>query len=159
VSADIEASRRARIPSPPIEPSVLVLWINQVTRRFCGEPPQTPHADSGRESLPCTGSCPRLRLSFLAVIRPALDRASHRVPRAEPTCLFTPRRPYNAYTFRARSSPTPMQIKPQLAPIILGQEPVHTTLSTHQSQERPSTGPQPLLGCVILIGTLPLWLC
>jgi hypothetical protein len=27
-----EASRRARIPSPPVEPPVLVLWFNQVTR-------------------------------------------------------------------------------------------------------------------------------
>jgi hypothetical protein len=27
-----EASRRARIPSPPAEPPVLVLWLNQVTR-------------------------------------------------------------------------------------------------------------------------------
>jgi hypothetical protein len=29
-----EASRRARIPSPPAEPPVLVLWLNQVTRWF-----------------------------------------------------------------------------------------------------------------------------
>jgi hypothetical protein len=27
-----EASRRAWIPSPPAEPPVLVLWLNQVTR-------------------------------------------------------------------------------------------------------------------------------
>jgi hypothetical protein len=25
----------------------LVLWLNQVTQRFCGEPPQTPRVDSG----------------------------------------------------------------------------------------------------------------
>jgi hypothetical protein len=45
-SADIEASRRARIPSPPAEPPVLVLWLNQVTRQFlvnCRKPRvQTP---------------------------------------------------------------------------------------------------------------------
>jgi hypothetical protein len=41
-SASIEASRRARIRSPPAEPRVLVLWLNQVTSWFCGEPPQTP---------------------------------------------------------------------------------------------------------------------
>jgi hypothetical protein len=52
-SAGIEASRRARIPPPPAEPPVLVLWLNQVTRRFSGEPPQTPRADSGREPPPC----------------------------------------------------------------------------------------------------------
>jgi hypothetical protein len=62
-------------------------------RRFYGEPPQTPRADSGREPLPCTGSCPRLRLAFLATMRPALDPAGHRVPQAEPTCLSTPQRP------------------------------------------------------------------
>jgi hypothetical protein len=55
-SAGIEASRRTLIPSPPAEPSVLVLWINQVSRRFCGELPQTSRADFGREPLPCTGS-------------------------------------------------------------------------------------------------------
>jgi hypothetical protein len=40
VSAGIEASRRARIPSLPAEPPVLILWLDQVTRRFSGEPPQ-----------------------------------------------------------------------------------------------------------------------
>jgi hypothetical protein len=40
--ARFEASPRARIASPPTETSVLVLWLNQVTRRFCGELPQTP---------------------------------------------------------------------------------------------------------------------
>jgi hypothetical protein len=140
-----EASRRARIPSPPAEPPVLVLWLNQVTRWFFGEPPQTPRADSGRESLPYTGSCPRLHLAFLATMRPALDPAGHWVPQAEPTCLSTPWRPCKSKTFRARSSPAPTQIKLQPAPTILGQESVHTTLSiTHHSQERPSTSPQTL---------------
>jgi hypothetical protein len=55
-SAGIEASRRARIPSPPAEPPVLVLWLNQVTQRFSGEPPQTPRAGFGCEPLPCTDS-------------------------------------------------------------------------------------------------------
>jgi hypothetical protein len=91
-----EASRRAQIPSPPIEPLVLVLWLNQVTRRFCGEPSQTPRADSGHEPLPCTSSCARLRITFLATTRPTLDPAGHRVPRVEPTCLSTPRRPHKA---------------------------------------------------------------
>jgi hypothetical protein len=68
-----EASRRARIPYPPAEPPVLVLWFNQVTRQFSGEPPQTPRANSGCEPLPCTGSDRRLRLAFLATMRPALD--------------------------------------------------------------------------------------
>jgi hypothetical protein len=96
VSADIEASRRARIASPPVEPQVLVLCLNQVTRRFCGEPQQTPYADYGREPLPCTDSDQRLCLAFLATMRPALDPTGHQVPRAEPTCLSTPRRPRKA---------------------------------------------------------------
>jgi hypothetical protein len=91
-----EASRRDRILSPPAEPPVLVLWLNHVTRRFCGEPPQTPRADSSREPLPCSGSCPRLYLAFLATMRPVLDPAGHRVPRAERTCLSTPPRPQKA---------------------------------------------------------------
>jgi hypothetical protein len=96
VSAGIKSSRCARIPSPPAEPPVMVLWLNQVTPWFCGKPPQTPHADSGREPLPCTGSCPRLRLAFVATMRPTLDPAGHRVPQANPTCLSTPRRPCKA---------------------------------------------------------------
>jgi hypothetical protein len=91
-----EASRCAPIPSPPTEPPDLVLWLNQITRRFCGEPPQTPRADSGHEPLPYTGSCPRLRPAFLATMRPALDPAGHWVPRVRPTCLSTPRRPRKA---------------------------------------------------------------
>jgi hypothetical protein len=37
-----EVSQRTQIPSPPAEPPVLDLWLNQGTRRFCGELPQTP---------------------------------------------------------------------------------------------------------------------
>jgi hypothetical protein len=81
MSADIEASRRAQILSPPTEPPVLVLWLKQVTQRFSGELPQTPRVDSGHEPLPCTGSDRRLRLAFLATMRPTLDPAGHRVPR------------------------------------------------------------------------------
>jgi hypothetical protein len=51
----------------------LVLWLNQVTRRFSGQPSQTPRADSGCEPLPCTGSDRRLRLAFLATMRTAVD--------------------------------------------------------------------------------------
>jgi hypothetical protein len=91
-----EASRRARIPYPPSEPTVLVLWLNQVTQRFCGEPPQTPREDSGLEPLPYTGSDRLLHLAFLATMRSALDPAGHRVPRIRPTRLSTPRRPHNA---------------------------------------------------------------
>jgi hypothetical protein len=91
-----KACRCARILSLPAEPPVLVLWLNQVTWRFCGEPPQTSRADSGCEPLPCTGSRPRLRLAFLATMRPALDPAGHRVPQAEPTCFSTPQTPRKA---------------------------------------------------------------
>jgi hypothetical protein len=37
-----EVTRRTRIPSSPDELLVLALWLNQGTRRFCCEPPQTP---------------------------------------------------------------------------------------------------------------------
>jgi hypothetical protein len=85
------------------------------------------------------------RLAFLATMQPTLDPAGHRVTRAEPTYLSTPRRPCKVKTFRACSSPAPTQIKPQPEPTILGNESVHTTLSlTHHSQERPSTGPRTL---------------
>jgi hypothetical protein len=73
VSSGIEDSRRARIPSPLVEPPVLVLWLNKVTQQFCSEPPQTPRADSGREPLPCTGSCARLRLALIPTMQPALN--------------------------------------------------------------------------------------
>jgi hypothetical protein len=73
VSPDIEAYQRVLISSPPIEHLVLVLWLNQVSRWFCGEPPQTLHVDFGRELLACTGSCPRLHLAFLATMRLELD--------------------------------------------------------------------------------------
>jgi hypothetical protein len=36
-----EISQRTWIPSPPDEPPVLALWLNQGTRLFLGEPPQT----------------------------------------------------------------------------------------------------------------------
>jgi hypothetical protein len=86
----------ARTASSLAEPPVLVLWLNQVTLRFCSEPPQTSRADSGCETLPCTGSDRRLRLAFLATIWPALDLAGHWVPRVRPTCLSTPWRPCKA---------------------------------------------------------------
>jgi hypothetical protein len=127
----------------------LVLWLNQVTRQFSSEPPQTPRADNGHEPLPCTDSDRRLRLAFLATMRPALDPAGHQVPRVRTSCLSTPQRPRKALTFRAHSSPAPTQIKPQPTPAILGQELVHTTLSiTHHNQERPSTGPRTLRSLV-----------
>jgi hypothetical protein len=50
----IKASRRTQIPFLLAESPVLVLWLSQVTRGLCGEPPQTPRADSGREPLPYT---------------------------------------------------------------------------------------------------------
>jgi hypothetical protein len=83
-----EASRRAQISSPPVKHPVLVLWLNQVTRQFYGELSQTPRAESGSEPLPYTSSCPRLRLAFIATMRPALDPASHRS--LTPSLLVSP---------------------------------------------------------------------
>jgi hypothetical protein len=142
VSSNIEASRRVWIPFLPAEPPVLVLWLNEVTWRFCGEPPQTSHADSGCEPLPCTGHVHNFVLLFLPSCGPHLIPFGHLVHRANPTFLSTPRRPCKDKTFRAYSSPAPTQIKLQPAPTILSQESVHFTLSiTHHTRERPSSGP------------------
>jgi hypothetical protein len=78
-----EVTLRARIPSSPAEPPVLALWLNQGTRQFCGEPPQTPCTNFGRESLPCTGSCSRLLRAFRATMRPALDLVRPLVPSSQ----------------------------------------------------------------------------
>jgi hypothetical protein len=82
-------------------------------------------------------------LLLLPPCGPHLILFGHRVHRAEPTCLSTPRRTRKAKIIRARSSPAPTQIKLQPAPAILGQESLHTMLSTtHHTKERPSTGPR-----------------
>jgi hypothetical protein len=84
-------------------------------------------------------------LLFLPPCGPHLIWFGHRVHRAEPTCLSTPRRPHKAKTFHTRSSPALAQIKSQPAAALLGQEWVHITLSiTHHTNERPSTGPRTL---------------
>jgi hypothetical protein len=72
-----KASRRARILSPPAEPPVLVLWLNQVTRSVLWWTAANPPWDFGYEPLPCTGSDRRFRLAFLATMRPALDPAAN----------------------------------------------------------------------------------
>jgi hypothetical protein len=59
------------------EPPVLVLWLNQVTRQFFGEPSQTPCADSGHEPLPFTGSVD----NFVLV---SCHHAAHTWPRWPP---------------------------------------------------------------------------
>jgi hypothetical protein len=85
-----EVSRCAQIPSQSAESSVLTLWLNQGTQRFCGEPPQIPwtgcslhvnpthdlaatssRLDLGFEAQP--RNCTQLRLGFLATMRPVLD--------------------------------------------------------------------------------------
>jgi hypothetical protein len=91
-----EVSQRTRIPSPPVESPVLVLCLNQVTRRFCGEPPQTPRANSGHEMLPYTGPVHDFVLHFLPPCGPHLIPFGHRIHQAEPTCLSIPRKPSKA---------------------------------------------------------------
>jgi hypothetical protein len=124
-----QASRRARNPYPPAEPPILVFWLNQVTQRFCGEPLQTPCADSSCEPLPYTSSCPWLRFAFLANCGPHLTPLVHRVHWAKPTCLSTRQRPRKAKTFRTCLSPAPTEIKVHPTPVRLSQGSVHTTLS------------------------------
>jgi hypothetical protein len=108
-------------PDPPVRPvwhccstvfgsSVLALWINQGTKWFSGEPPETPRTwCSLRQSplmtrLPCSpGSTLVLWLNQETVhdftMRPALDPAGHRVPRTKPTCLLHTWRPHRRQPF------------------------------------------------------------
>jgi hypothetical protein len=72
VSAGIEASQRARISSPPAEPPVLILWLNQVTQRFCGEPPQTPRATPVVSRYPALAPVHDFVLLFLPPCGPHL---------------------------------------------------------------------------------------
>jgi hypothetical protein len=131
----------------PRNPPPMVLWPNHQTPRTrpglttpSVEPAKpftsgtrTVYSDLPRSltwpppmhrSMSTTSSCSS------CTMRLALDPVGHRVPRTMPTCLSTPRRPRKAKTFRACSSPTPTQTKPQPTPAILGQESDHTTLST-----------------------------
>jgi hypothetical protein len=83
----------------------------------------------------------RLRLAFLATMRPALDLVRPPGPSSRAYLSLHTSEATQAKTFRTRSSPAPTQIKPQPTPVILGQESVHTMLSiTHHTKERPSTG-------------------
>jgi hypothetical protein len=135
---------------------VLALWINQGTQWFSVEPLETPRT-------PCS-----LRHSWLGShVVPARPwfRGSTKKPSMNSSCCSCyhaartwPRWPLGpsneaylssphldaspATTFRTCSSPAPTPVKPQLAPAILSQESVHTTLSiTHHTRKRPSTGP------------------
>jgi hypothetical protein len=99
--------RRLNRPGWPhllIESSASVLWLNQVTQWFSGEPLQTPRTrcilrqsplmtrlprspgDLGFEAQP--RNRPRLRPAILATMKPALDSIGHQVPRTKPTCLL-----------------------------------------------------------------------
>jgi hypothetical protein len=73
--------------------------------------------------------CSRLHFAFLATVRPALDPVGHRVPWTKPTCLSTPQRPHMYKPF-ALVLHLYHANEAQLAPTILDQELVHTTLST-----------------------------
>jgi hypothetical protein len=78
VPPGIEASRRAQILSPPTEPPVLVLWLSQVTRRFCGELWQTPRVDSGVSRYPALAHVHDFILLFLPPCSPHLSRSAIR---------------------------------------------------------------------------------
>jgi hypothetical protein len=155
------ASKSLDAPGSRLRPPSLRSWLCGSTkqpRRFCGEPPQTPrtrcslHAnpthdlaatssrlDLGFEAQPRNRT--RLRLTFLATMRPALDLVWLPGPSSRAYLSLRSSEARQAKTFRARSSPAPTQIKPQPAPAILDKESAHTTLSiTHHTKERPSTG-------------------
>jgi hypothetical protein len=166
------ASKSLDAPKSRIHLPSIQSWLCGSTkqpRRFCGEPPQTPrtrcslHAnpthdlaatssrlDLGFEAQP--RNCTRLRLAFLATMWPALDLVRQPGLSSRAYLSLHSSEDTQAKTFRARSSPTPTQIKSQPAPAILGQESVHTTLSiTHHTKERPSTGRRMLWTSISLL--------
>jgi hypothetical protein len=155
------ASKSLDTPGSRLRPPSLQSWLCGSTkepRRFCGEPPQTPrsrcslHAnpthdlaatssrlDLGFEAQPRNHT--RLRLAFLATMRPALVLIRPLGPSSRAYLSLHSSEATQAKTFRAHSSLAPTQIKPQPAHAILDQESVHITLSiTHHTKERPSTG-------------------
>jgi hypothetical protein len=165
------ASKSLDAPGSRLRPPRLQSWLcgwTKEPRQFCGEPSQTPRTrcslhdnlthdlaamssrlDLGFEAQP--RNCTRLRLAFLATMRPALDLIRPPGPSSQAYLSLHSSEATHAKTFRARSSPAPTQIKPQPAPAILGQESVHTTLSiTHHSQERPSTVPRTLWSSALI---------
>jgi hypothetical protein len=134
--------------SPPVRPvwsccstvcgsPILVLWINQGTQWFSGEPLETPRTRcSLRQSplmtrLACSpGSTLVLRLNqetvhdFILLFMPPCG--PHLTPLAtgslERSLLSSPHLEASpATTFRACSSPAPTPVKPQPAPAILSQ--------------------------------------
>jgi hypothetical protein len=135
------------------------LWLNRVTQWFSGEPLQTPRTRcSLRQSplmtwLPCSpGSTLVLRLyqetihDFILLFMPPCG------PHLTPLATVSLER--SLFVFSTPGGLTgddlsrmfftcPTRVKPQPAPSILSQEPVHTTLSiTHHTGKRPSTGPR-----------------
>jgi hypothetical protein len=63
------ASKLLGAPGSHLRSPSLSSWFCGPTKlpgRFCGDPPQTPRADSGREPLPCTSSCHNIVLLFLS---------------------------------------------------------------------------------------------
>jgi hypothetical protein len=147
-----EASRRTRIPSPPAEPPILVLWLNQVTRPILWWTTVNPAcrlrlwAATLHQLRSTTSSC--FSCHHAARTWPCWPPG----PSSQAYLSFHSRRPHKALTFRARSSLAPTQIKPQPTPVILGQESVHTTLSiTHHSQKWPSTGPRTLRSSSVML--------
>jgi hypothetical protein len=150
------ASKSLNAPGSRLHPPSLRSWLCGSTkepRRFCGEPPQTPrtrcslHAnpthylaatssrlDLGFEAQPRNRT--RLRLAFLATMRPTLVLVRPSGPSSRAYLSLHSSEDTQAKTFRAHSSLAPTQIKPQPAPAILSQESVHTTLSiTHHTKE------------------------
>jgi hypothetical protein len=95
----IQTSRRAWIPSPPAEPTELILWLNQVTRWFYGDPPQTHVQTPVVSHYLALAHFHDFVLLFLPPCVSHLTPSGHRVHQAKPTCLCTPWRPHKAKPF------------------------------------------------------------
>jgi hypothetical protein len=83
-----EVSRHARIPSPPVKPPVLVLWLNKVARWFCGEPPQPRVQTSVMSRYPTPAPIHDFVSLFLLPCGPHLTPLA--IESLEPSLLVSP---------------------------------------------------------------------
>jgi hypothetical protein len=163
-------AHRSDRSDPPVRPvrsccctvfgsPVLALWINQGTQWFSGEPLETPRTRCSLCQSPLMTRLPRSPSSTLVlrlnqetvhdfILLFMLPCGSHLTPLATGSLersllVFSTLGGLTSDDLSRLFFTCTNTVKPQLAPAILSQESVHTTLSiTHHTRKRPSTGPR-----------------